>query len=241
MEAEGRRVEVGEVLSKTWSLFVWNVVELVSVVAVIYSPYILYVLIRGGSVHRIEASLPFLLAVILSPIATAATTWVVLQRWLNRRVSVAEAVQHGLANLGTYVGVGVVAGLAIAAGLLLLVVPGVVVACMLAVAAPAVVVERGDVRAALQRSVDLTRDHRMEIFWTLLVIGLAGGAVGFALRLVLGAFGLDDTRVGALFSHVLLQVVFQAFTSVAAVVIYVTLRGIKEGAAPEQVAAEAEG
>ena len=61
MEAEGRRVEVGEVLSKTWSLFVWNVVELVSVVAVIYSPYILYVLIRGGSVHRIEASLPFLL------------------------------------------------------------------------------------------------------------------------------------------------------------------------------------
>jgi len=240
MVESGGRIEVGEVLARSWSLFVWNVVELLSVVAVIYSPYIVWVMVRGGAGHRYEESVPFLLSVVLSPIATAALTWTVLRRWAGHRVSVGDAVRHGLSQLGTYVGVGVVAGLAIAAGLLLLIVPGIVVACMLAVAAPVAVVEGTDVRESLQRSVELTRGHRVDIFWTLLVIGLVGAAVGFALGLVLGAFDIDDTRVGRLFTHVLLQLVFQALVSVAAVVVYATLRRIHEGKDPLELAAGVE-
>ena len=237
MAGSAGRVEAGAILSAAWSLFVWNVVELVSVVAVVYSPYIAYVLLRGAGGHRFEASLPVLLAVILSPVATAACTWTVLQRQAGRRVGVGEAVRHGLTNLGTYVGVGVVAGLVVAGGLLLLVVPGVIAACVLSVAAPAAVVEGTDVRDSLRRSVELTRDHRVDIFWTLLVIALVGVLVQGALHLLLGAFDLTDTRVGALFTHVLTQVVVQALMSTAAVVVYGTLRALKEGASPDDLAA----
>ena len=231
------RVEAGAILSAAWSLFVWNVVELVAVVAVIYSPYIAYVLVRGAGGGRFEASLPFLLAVVLSPVATAAVTWTVLQRQAGRRVGVGDAVRHGLSHLGTYVGVGVIAGLIVAAGFVLLVVPGVVAACILAVAAPVAVVEGTDVRDALRRSAELTSGHRTDIFWTLLVIGLVGGLVQWGLRLVMGAFGLDETRAGDLLTRVLVQLVFQALMSTAAVVVYGTLRRLKEGASLDDLAA----
>jgi hypothetical protein len=104
----------------------------------------------------------------------------------GEHVEVADAVRSGLPRFWPYIGVSILGGLGVFAGLLLLIVPGIILLCGWYVIAPVIVGERTGVSDALGRSWQLTSGFKWQIFAVLLVGlmlvlvtgGLLGGIVG---------------------------------------------------------------
>ncbi|MGF1617195.1 MAG: hypothetical protein ACFCU2_05230 [Acidimicrobiia bacterium] len=78
----------------------------------------------------------------------------------------------------------IMAGVAIIAGLLLLVLPGLWLAIMFTMYTPVIAVEGKGAVAALKRSFELVRGHFWETVGFLLIVGLIGGAAGQLFQLV---------------------------------------------------------
>lgn len=138
-------------------------------------------------------------------------------------------------------GIQIIASIGIIFGLLLLVVPGLILAAAWCVAAPARVAEGRGVFDSLSRSFDLTRGARLSVLGLLIgglilmiVIFVAISAAATALITAIWPTGLAyaqaivDPTAGA---------VMGVFQAVGLAAIYLELRRIKEGAAPETVAA----
>lgn len=99
----------------------------------------------------------------------------------SRRPSFAEAGMTGVRTLLPLLGLGLVAALGTTIGLAMLLVPGVFLILMWAVAAPVLVEERCGIRAALRRSATLGEGSWGSIF----AIGLVVGGIQVALVLLL--------------------------------------------------------
>jgi hypothetical protein len=130
-------------------------------------------------------------------------------------------------------GTGLVVTIASGAGMLLLLVPGLVFMVAACVAVPAAVVERPGVVGAIQRSFDLTRGSRWPLFaaggvvlvvlWALsLVTQVAFGLAAFAIP---GGQGVAFRMIGTQLGNAL----FSVIPAVAIAVSYHDLRLAKEG------------
>jgi len=131
-------------------------------------------------------------------------------------------------------------GLVAFVGFLLLVVPGVIAVCGLAVSVPALVVESTSPTDAMGRSWDLTRGYRLRMFGLFVLIFLLilipyvaiMGAVGVAAA-VLGATGAKGlTTVLILLGTVIaaiVQLLLSPLYQAALVIAYYDLRVRKEG------------
>lgn len=106
-------------------------------------------------------------------VQTGGLTYGAVQHLAQRRVRFGAMVGAGFRRAVPLIGTGLLMYLAILAGFVLLIIPGIIVGCALSVALPAVVVERIGPIQALQRSWVLTRDHRVTVFAAGLVLGLA--------------------------------------------------------------------
>jgi hypothetical protein len=144
----------------------------------------------------------------------------------RRDSSVGDLVRSVLPVLGPLIGAGILAGLGIAAGTVLLVVPGLYLATIWAVIAPAIVVERRGVSDAFGRSRQLVRDHGWPVFWVLAVAYLieAAAAVAFALIAVSLA---DETLIRLVFSA-LASTIAAPITALVASVLYFRLLAIQD-------------
>src|SRR3954447_25433854 len=77
--------------------------------------------------------------------------------------------------LGMLIGAGLLAGLGIAVGLVLLIVPGLILLTWWALIAPVVVIERPGVGAAFGRSRELVRGNGWRVFGVIVVLFLIQG------------------------------------------------------------------
>lgn len=85
-------------------------------------------------------------------------------------------------------------------GWMFIIVPGLILICMWAVALPAQLAEGIGIFEAFGRSRDLTRGHRLSIFGVLFVLMIAYYAISFAM---LGSlFNMDDLRASVLTDNV---------------------------------------
>src|SRR5262249_15573967 len=146
----------------------------------------------------------------------------------GRQVGMSEALSQGFGRLGTALGVAILAGLGIAVGLMLLVVPGLILAVMWAVAIPVAVVERLGVIESLTRSVALTRERRWRVFGAVLIAGIIMIVVSLVVGAVMGFVGLAGTIVFSIVTWALTAVV-QAFSACLYATLYFYLRREKEG------------
>src|SRR3954454_5036252 len=87
-------------------------------------------------------------------------------------------------------GLAIVAGIAIAIGFVLLIIPGLILLTIWAVAAPVMVIEHPGVFTALGRSRDLVRGYGWPVFGTIVLAALIDLAVNIVAGLV--ASGLSD-------------------------------------------------
>lgn len=136
-------------------------------------------------------------------------------------------------------GLSILFWLAVWFGLLVLLVPGIMLATIWAVAGPALVVERIGVFAAFGRSARLTRGARWRILGLVLLIFaiylVASAALGFVGGAAAIGTGRPGTWVEALGSAVM-QTLFTAVWSAVQGSLYVELRDWKDGPGGDRLA-----
>jgi hypothetical protein len=129
-------------------------------------------------------------------------------------------------------GAAICAGLGIAVGLLLLVLPGLYLITIWAVVAPAVVIDRGGVGYAFRRSRKLTRGSRWRVFGVIVVLILLQATVGFGLQALAGrsyaAYAIVDLVQRGLLAPLI---------AIATTVMYVELRRLKGEPLPQATTA----
>jgi hypothetical protein len=104
----------------------------------------------------------------------------VSELYLGREITIAEALQRVRGNLGSLFGVFLLYGLAVIGASILLVIPGIYVACRLLVNLPAALIEERGPRDSLSRSWELTSGFTGRAF----MIFLLYVAIAFAANLL---------------------------------------------------------
>jgi uncharacterized membrane protein len=139
--------------------------------------------------------------------------------------------------------VGLLGTVAVMAGLVLLIVPGVILTVMWVAAGAACVVEGTGVSGAFRRSVELTRGYRWPIFGLFVALILFMFAFIFIVFLLVSLVAFSSNAAAALGTMVaqfvavtISTMLFWTISSALGAAIYFELRQIKEGVGPEALA-----
>jgi hypothetical protein len=135
----------------------------------------------------------------------------------------------------TLIGAGILAGIGIAIGFVLIIVPGLILLTIWSVVAPAIVAERKGVFDAFGRSRELVRGHGWQVFGVIVVL--------FLLQLVLGGIvqaifrSASDTFASFAISDLIVRVLVAPLSALAAAVMFFELKRlhgqpVAPGAAP---------
>ena len=172
-----RPLSLGEVLDVSFGLYRSLFLPLLLVTLLTRALPLLvsvYIEAAGGALANLPLYVLTLLAnVILGAIAAAASTFIIAENYLGRRLSAAEAFRRALPYTGRLIMLALLSSFIMVIGFLLLIVPGVILAVGLVLATPAMVLEGIPAATdALGRSWALTRGYRGKLFGGLCVIGL---------------------------------------------------------------------
>jgi len=220
---------VGSTISTAGTVLFSHFTAFVGTALVASLPSLIFSLVAPGSFVQ------SLIDLVIGQVVAVTLIYGSIQVLRGRQVSITDCFSQGFARLGTAIGVAILAGLGVALGMVLLIVPGLILAVMWSVAVPAAVVERTGVIESLSRSVALTRERRWRVFGAVLVAGVITVVVG---AVVGGIFGVIGGAESILFTIVLWAVTAaaQAFSACVYATLYYFLRREKEGVDIEQIA-----
>lgn len=178
-----------------------------------------------------------LLNMVFTVLAQGALVRATIAASHGERATFGECLSTGLSRLLPLLGLGIVSGLAVGLGMILLIVPGIILAVMWYAATPVVVAERQGVFAALGRSAELTEGERWNIFVVLLILfALLVGVVILSAIIggVAGAMGIltSGSIVTAIFTGcaaVISATISAIIAGALPTAVYIELRGLKEG------------
>ena len=242
-----RTISIGRIFERSFSTIAHNplvVLGLALVIGAIPGLLMTYVLLSAGigatggdfssafgAGVLIAMFLSMIVSLAISAVVQGALTRATVAESEGHRASFGECIAVGLRFFLPLIGVGIVTGVGVMLGLLLLVVPGVILALMWCVAAPVLVVEREGVFAALRRSRELGSGARWKILGLFLVL-----VFGYwLLSIVLGFLGLqtssttDAFSLGNMLASVVLGTLFNAVWGTMQPALYIELRRWKEG------------
>jgi hypothetical protein len=169
-----------------------------------------------------------LLSLMLGALGTGASTYVVSQSYLGEETHAGAALGRMVPYLGRIILLSILTTILVFFGFMLLLIPGFIVACGLALSMPALVVEGIPGPAgALQRSWTLTRGYRGKVFLAMLVTFLIFSIPFVGLGMLAAVFGGG----GLIFAivTVALSVLITPLIYVTLTVLYYDLRVRKEG------------
>jgi hypothetical protein len=241
-----RGFSFGTVVSGSFAVFFRNLIPFLFFAFLLTVPGLLYDLYvpeaaepRGGLGISLRDVIGIVVDIVCSTLLGATLVYGTVQELRGRHASLLASIGQGLRVILPALGVGLVAGIGIAIGLVLLIVPGLVLLTIWWVAMPATVVERLGTFASLGRSLQLTRGFRWPIFGIVLLFGVLTVLILFLLGVLLTPMLLRGNLDPVTFIIIVwaAAAVISAFTSVLAGVGYFTLRVEKEGVDLDQVAA----
>lgn len=251
---------LGEILSAAFEIYRSNASGLVMVVAVVVVPLTFISAFLGGVVFKPEtttevlfgqtvevttqsAGIGFLVVVIglvvgviITAVLQAALTRAAAQASIGDTVDVDASYKWGFARFGSVLLISVLVGLAVFAGFLLLIIPGIIFAVMLTASIPALVVENRKGTAAMSRSWNLVKGHFWHALGTLFVAGIITAVIGGVIGAIGSAFG-DNWFVRWIF-QVLAQILVSPFSALVGVLLYLDLRARSESLSADQLRAE---
>jgi len=117
-----------------------------------------------------------------------------------------------------------IVGILIGVGLFLLIIPGIIVALVLAVSMPSLIVEERGIFDAMSRSSELTRDNRMRI----LAVGILVALIIWGVLALMVLMTVVAPWLGALVG-LILGVLLYPYVSMLTTVLYYRLVELKEG------------
>ena len=238
---------VGEILSDAFALYRRHWQNLIVIVAVIVIPLSIVqvilgdlwiregvtqeelrngaeVVVSGAFVAGVLASLVVAFTSILMwTVLTGAITRAAAGTFLGRDLEIAESYRYGFARFWSIVLIGVLSALAIAAGFILLIIPGFIVLTFLTCSIPALVIEDRRGREALKRSWNLVRGFGWPVFGTIVVAGLLTGLVNSVLTAP-----FNDNWAARSLAASIASVITMPYMALVGVFIYLNLRVRKE-------------
>lgn len=252
-----RPMTLGEVLDRTFTLYRERFLLFAGISAL---PYLVLMLFKFGFLAFQQTNLPnvkpgqmpgflggliagvfgtLMLTFILVGIAQAATIWAVSELYLGRETSVRAAYSNSKGRVLIVLLTILLAGLATGVAFIFLIIPGIYVACRLAVAIPVVIVEHESPTTAMERSWQLTEGHVGQMFLLLVLVWVIGYAVGMLFQLPVfffaftAAMAKQQISVGVTaYSYVaefVSQVLAGPVGTISASLMYYNLRVQKEG------------
>jgi len=120
----------------------------------------------------------------------------------------------------------ILAGIAIAVGFVLIIVPGLILITIWAVIIPVIVLERPDAIASFGRSQQLVRGYGWQVFGTLVVLFIVEVIVTFVLGLIFGGLGSFG---GHLLSTIITGTLIAPFIAITVTLIYYRLVAAQAG------------
>ncbi len=111
-------------------------------------------LVAAGLLLGLLGVVVYMVALLFS---NGGTVFAVSNLYLGRPITIGEALRRMRGELGTLFGVTMLQGLVVGAATILLILPGIFMACRLAVCIPAALLENLGPRSALERSYALTK------------------------------------------------------------------------------------
>jgi hypothetical protein len=233
---EAGTFRLADVFSKTFAIYGRRFVPFIvlTVIASIPSYIAIFVIgspARPGEFSAGQAALS-LLDFVTKSFVSGAVIYGVVQDLRGRTFSIGDSLRIALDRFLPLIGVAVCVVIAIGLGTILLIVPGLMLACMFFVATPACVAERIGVFESLSRSRALTKGHRWQVFGLFLLLIVAG----IIIAAVVGAIAFTAGWLGVVIFSQALGVLLSSFNGVIVSVFYYELRVAKEGVDIEKIA-----
>jgi len=225
-------LSVGAIIRRTFDIYFDQAPVLLPAAAVVFVfTGILTTLLIGA------APALGLLALVIALAATTLFTGMIVElvadvRDGRRDATVGQLLRAVRPVFGKLILVGVVAGVGIAIGFLLIIVPGLILLTIWSVAAPVVVLESPPGLQALGRSRELVRGHGWQVFGVIAAMVIGVGI----LAAVLEGLGNSLGTGAGLVVTVVVQILTAPLSALAASVLYFELRDAAAGA-PAQTAA----
>ncbi len=246
----GERFDMGRVISRTTSAIRQNAMLFLQLALLLYFVPALFsgALSSGVTIDRAN---PF--ASMLSPsrlglgvfaflcyfVMQAAITRATIVNLGGGKASFVSALRAGVTSALPILGLTIVTGIGFAVGFVLLIVPAIMLSVIWCVAVPALVEEGVGVFGSLGRSRALTKGSRWRIFGMLvLILIMIYGPLTIAAFMVRGVSpqAMPTFGPGLIFTNLVSTIATMVSATLVAAM-YVELRFVKEGAAPESLAA----
>ncbi len=242
----GGDFRIGDVFARAWNIFTGNILFFLGVELVIYvamavgvAAVVVPIAFAGvaGNAAPVVIAIAALLAVIvfvgLNTIGQAVLLLGAFQRMRGQPLRVGEALRRAFARFLPLIGLGILSGLGIMVGSLLLLVPGLILFCMWAVANPACIVEGLGPTASMSRSSQLTKGFRWKIFGLVILLWIINVVGSQVIERIIGLASSTLASIAGL----LWLACWTAFWNCALIMAYHDLRVAKEGIDTEQIAA----
>jgi hypothetical protein len=222
-------VSIGTVLDEAWTLFTRFFLRFFLIALLVFASINLVYALLVAAISSDNNGAAVLLGLLGLATAVIGATW--LQGAFVYAVqdardgtfdaSIGQIFSRVAPSILPLLGAGLLAGLGIALGFLLLIIPGLFLITIWAVVAPVIVIERSGVFAAFGRSRELVRGHGWTVFGIVLITALLSG---IASTLLQAAFSALPEFLEILIGSTIAQAVVAPFGAIAIAVMYFRLR-----------------
>jgi Membrane domain of glycerophosphoryl diester phosphodiesterase len=177
----------------------------------------------------------FIVAVILASLGTYAAVWDIQ---VGRTTGIKRAYGVAWSHVGAAILAGILAGLAMIAGFVLLIIPGIIVYLALSLIYPVIIAEDSGGAESLGRSWELTKGYRWKIFVAVLVSFAVSTAITYGIQIPMAVIGSVSFAAGNMpvwfvilnaLASVVGSVVPAPLLAIASCLIYYDPRVRKEG------------
>jgi len=222
-------VTIGAVLDEAWTLFTRFFLRFFAIALVVFATINLLYTLVVTALDADNASAAILLAIVSLATVVVGTTWlqgafvyaVQDARDGSFDASLGQVFARVSASIVPLLVAGLLAGICIALGFVLLIVPGLILLTVWAVIAPVIVIEQTGALDAFGRSRALVRGHGWTVFGIVLVAGLLSG---IATTLLQEVFSFLPRFLEILIGSTIAQAVVAPFSAIAIAITYFRLR-----------------
>ncbi|ESQ79099.1 hypothetical protein [Asticcacaulis sp. YBE204] len=178
-----------------------------------------------------------LVSIILSLINYSMLTELAVTGLVGRKFELGAAIGRAFANILPLIVIGIIYFLAVAVGMILLIIPGIIIMVAMSPCFAIYIAERGiGITGAVSKSWALTENHRWALFFISLLVGIATGILSNIVQAPFLFMSASLSPTLFLGLTTLVGVAVNAITLVFSVTCYVLLRESKEGKTPESAA-----
>lgn len=225
------RVDVGGVIRRVFQIYGDQAGVLIGAAAVVF-----VVIGIISALLVVIAPVLAILAFVVILVGTTLFTGMVVELVADvqdgrRDATVGQLLQAATPVIGKLILVGIVAGIGIAIGFVLIVIPGLILITIWSVVAPVVVLERPGGLGALGRSRELVRGNGWQVFAVIVVLVIGVGIVAAVIEAIGDSGG---TGVGIVV-RIIVQILTAPLSALAAAVLYYELGGVATGDVPDEM------